>query len=176
MNAEQVARLTAHGVQIDHIPGGSAAVTTQDIAAALAKATKFQQSLILARYADDEAERSKAWARWFLICMDERQRQGWHTHPGQVEDFSAITLAEFLFPRVALCHRCNGTKEVKAGPKIYTCGECSGTGWAKYPSGLNMEAVATFYGGPSGNPWPRRIEWARGFLQRECEAGLGVAR
>ena len=120
MRPELLTMLTTRTVRLEGGFGGIPSLTPADVAAMLSRCSDFQFYLITGKYADDHTARHRAWALWFMRCME----MGWHLVPGRVERFASTTLAEYYDP--CTCVACNGVGSTLVDTRVVVCESCHG--------------------------------------------------
>lgn len=108
--AELVSMLTAHGVRIGHIPGGTPSLTAHDIANALARAelSDFEDDIIRVVYCL-EHDRFESLCNWMFLKEAPKHSGLRRIFPRQeiVRDLITFTVFETIY--LGLCPRCRGT-------------------------------------------------------------------
>ncbi len=173
--AELMAMMTAHGIQIGHVPGGRPKITALDMAGAMGIAhveTRYQM-LALAKYCLDDPAKHQAWSFWFQDRLAHYREQRAEWKRGQIDVLCSYTLEEATSANV--CTRCDGVGSVLPGELRRECGRCRGTGKA-YPGDSAMARLLGVDRRCLEKVWQPRIAECRRELQRwEYVALLGLA-
>lgn len=163
--AELVSMLTAHGVRIGHIPGGTPSLTAHDIAGAMGMClSPFESSLVLARYALDAQQYGEARVYWFVAVMARKAKEGWSSDkPGCFKGLADITLEEWVQDNN--CKACNGVGSTMVGQLKTECESCGGTG-KRYMSERALSKAIGIGRTAYAAHWKSRVDWCRKELVR----------
>lgn len=174
--AELLAMMTAHGIQIGHVPGSVSRMTALDVAGAMgiSHVPPHCQMLVLAKLCLDESARHQAWSYWFRDRVGHYRAAGAKWCPGQLRALVDHTLAEYLDANA--CRSCDGVGSRLVDHQFVECEPCGGSG-RRYAS---ERAMARAFGVDRrlyARLWAPRIAESRRELHRwEYEALMGVAQ
>lgn len=172
--AELLAMLAEHGwIDVGHVPGGIPLLRPLDVAGALGMAhDQVGGAMLLAKYTMDAGALTAFSEHWSMM-VDRRAYQEQWSHDDRTAALATYTLAEWLDAQ--RCRTCKGVaSQMTEAGRVKPCEACGGTGLRTIGDRPVARALSMSNEGYRKSPWPFRLAWCRGELQRREGAALSA--
>lgn len=170
--AELLALLTPHGIEIGRPFGGISNLSALDVAAALAMggAEGHESALLLTKYCHDAQQSHVLWGYWGPTVINHARRN-WKWEKGQMQKLARITLQDAV--EAHTCRTCGGTGVGIANSKMIDCKSCGGGG-RMYFGDREMARQLGVGRHVYRSTWLERVEWCRRVLGAWEAGGLSA--
>ena len=163
--AELLAMLSIHGINLQHVPGGVPSLVALDVAGGLGMMHDHAAAAMLhGKYSGDMYSLASFFDHWQKVVDRQAYVEKWGN------DERARLLANYSFGEWyddQKCKTCKGrSTHPNADGVVGPCPVCDGTGNRRIGHRAPARALGMSAESYRKSAWPRRMEWARGELQR----------